>query len=129
LIVVQSALILLAFYVAHLVLSWAAPGLGLDGVWDIAGLPLLALTIGGLALVLMPLVNVFGRRLEGDADEYSLRATDNPDAFASMLTRLMDQNLAESRPSRWVELLLHDHPPLHRRLETAQRYRAIKEPK
>ncbi len=129
LIVVQSALILLAFYVAHLVLSWAAPGLGLGGVWDVAGLPLIVLTVGGLALALMPLVNAFSRRLERDADEYSLQATDNPGAFTSMLTRLTDQNLVESRPSRWVELLLYDHPSLHSRLETARRYRAIEEPK
>jgi Zn-dependent protease with chaperone function len=40
-----------------------------------------------------------------------------------MLTRLTDQNLAESRPSRWAEIMFYDHPPYYRRLELAQGYR------
>lgn len=39
-------------------------------------------------------------------------------------TRLTDQNLGEARPSRWVELLLYDHPPYYRRIEHARYYQA-----
>ena len=39
-----------------------------------------------------------------------------------MLTKLTDQNLTESEPSKWIEFLFHDHPSYYRRLELAHRY-------
>lgn len=123
LIVVQSALMLLGFYLMNLALNWAVPGLNLEGVSDVAALPLLALVGAAFALVLMPLANAYSRRLETSADQYALVATANPEAFATMLTKLTDQNLSESEPSRWAEFLFYDHPPYSKRLELANRYR------
>jgi STE24 endopeptidase len=74
-------------------------------------------------LLLTPLANAYSRRLETAADSYALAATGNPDAFTTMLTKLTDQNLAESQPSRWVEIMLYDHPPYDNRLKLAQSYR------
>ncbi len=122
LIAVQSALVLLGFYVANLALHWAVPRSNLQSVYDIAGLPLLALVLAAVFLVLAPLANVHSRRLEAAADRYALAATSNPDAFTTMLTKLTDQNLAESQPSRWVEIMLYDHPPYYKRLKLAQDY-------
>jgi STE24 endopeptidase len=122
----QSVLMLLGFYLINLALNWAAPRLDLDGVSDVAALPLLALVLAALALVLAPLVNAYSRRLEEAADNYALVATDNPEAFTTMLTKLTDQNLADSDPSRWIELMFYDHPPYYKRLELAQRYRREK---
>jgi len=123
LIVVQSALMLLGFYLMNLALNWAVPGLNLEGVSDVAALPLLALVGAAFALVLMPLANAYSRRLETSADQYALVATANPEAFATMLTKLTDQNLSESEPSRWAGFLFYDHPPYSKRLELANRYR------
>jgi len=123
LIIAQSALVLLGFYLANLTLRWAVPRSDLDSVSDIAGLPLLALVLAAVFLFLAPLANAYSRRLEAAADSYALAATDNPGAFAAMLTKLTDQNLAESRPSRWAEIMFYDHPPYYRRLELAQGYR------
>jgi len=123
LIVVQSALILLGFYLVNLVLNRAVPGLNFEGVSDVAALPLLALVLAAFALVLSPLANAYNRHLEAAADRYSLVTTANPDAFAAMLTKLTDQNLSEGEPSRWVELLFYDHPTYSKRLELAERYR------
>ncbi len=128
LIAVQSALVLLGFYLANLTLRWAVPGLELGGVSDVAGLPLLALVMAAVFLLLAPLANAYSRRLEAAADGYALDATGNPDAFATMLTRLTDQNLSESRPSRWAEIMLYDHPPYHKRLKLAQSYRREESP-
>jgi STE24 endopeptidase len=123
LIIVQSALILLGFYLVNLVLNRAVPGLNFEGISDIAALPLLALVLAAFMVVLSPLANAYNRHLEEEADRYSLTTTKNPDAFAAMLTRLTDQNLSESKPSRWAELLFYDHPPYYKRVELANRYR------
>lgn len=118
----QSALILLGFYLANLVLSWAVPRLDLNGISDVAALPLLALVLAAFALVLVPLSNAYSRHLEEAADHYALATTANPEAFATMLAKLTDQNLAESEPGRWAELLFYDHPPYSKRVELARRY-------
>jgi STE24 endopeptidase len=123
LILAQSALILAGFYLVNLTLHWAVPRSDLSGVGDVAGFPILALVLGAVFLLLAPLGNAYSRRLESNADSFALAATGSPDAFTSMLTKLTDQNLVESRPSRWAEIMLHDHPPYYRRLETAQAYR------
>jgi STE24 endopeptidase len=119
----QSALMLLGFYLMNLMLNWAVPRLDMSGISDVAALPLLALVGASFALLLMPLSNAYSRHLEESADRYSLAATKNPEAFAAMLTKLTDQNLSESEPSRWSELLFYDHPPYSKRLELANRYR------
>jgi STE24 endopeptidase len=123
LIVVQSALMLLGFYLVNLVLNRAVSGLNFDGVSDVAALPLLALVLAAFTFVLSPLANAYNRHLEEAADRFSLSATANPEAFATMLTKLTDQNLSESEPSWWSELLFYDHPPYSKRLELANRYR------
>jgi len=38
------------------------------------------------------------------------------------MKRLAAQNLAEERPSRVVEVLLHSHPSTQARIEAAQRW-------
>lgn len=124
LMLVQSSLILLGFYLVNLVLNWAVRRSDLLGVADVAAFPLLALVLAAFALVSMPLVNAYSRHIEERADEFSLTATANPQAFDTMLTKLTDQNLSESKPGRWAELLFYDHPPYYRRMEMARRYRA-----
>jgi len=123
-IVTQSALMLLGFYLINLTLSWAVPILDFDGVADIAALPLLALVLAAFAIALAPLVNAYSRHLEETADNYALATTANPEAFATMLTKLTDQNLAEPEPSRLTELMFYDHPPYYKRLELARRYQS-----
>jgi Zn-dependent protease with chaperone function len=40
------------------------------------------------------------------------------------MKRLAAQNLAEERPSRWVELVFYSHPPIAHRLEAARAWNA-----
>ncbi len=128
LLVIQAAIWLIGFYVADLALKTSVMPLGFAGISDIAALPLLMLIFATFSLVLMPLTNSYRRYLEMAADDYALRLTDNPRAFIDAMTRLTDQNLAEAQPSRWVELLIYDHPSYHRRVEHAKyylRYRGV----
>ena len=121
-IVYETALTLAGFYAAHRLLAAAAPILGLTGVADPAGMPLLVLAAGGVSLVLMPLALALSRSHERRADRFALDLTGNPAAFITAMRRLGAQNLAEERPSRIVQWLFYSHPPLAERLDAAARW-------
>ncbi|TRZ48921.1 MAG: M48 family peptidase, partial [Dehalococcoidia bacterium] len=120
--VIQSAIWLIGFYVADLALKASVIPLGFNGIADIAALPLLMLIFSVIGLLVMPLTNAYSRHLETVADDYALRLTDNPESFINMMTKLADQNLSEAQPSRWVELLIYDHPCYTKRVEHARYY-------
>ena len=77
-----------------------------------------------ISLLIVPLTNTYSRHLEVAADDYALRLTDNPESFVTAMARLADQNLSEAQPSRWVELLIYDHPCYTKRVEHARYYSA-----
>ena len=120
--VTQSAIWLIGFYVADLALKASVMPLGFNGISDIAALPLLMLIFSVIGLLVAPLANTYSRHLEVVADDYALRLTDNPKSFINTMTKLADQNLSEAQPSRWVELLIYDHPCYAKRVEHARYY-------
>jgi STE24 endopeptidase len=117
---VETITTLVGLWLASLVLHWGVSFFGFDGVADIAALPLFMLVIGAYGLVTMPLGNAFSRWRERRADEYALKATHKPQAFATAMTRLANQNLAEADPEPWVVFLLYSHPPLGERIAMAE---------
>ena len=121
-IAVETTVLLASFWLADLALRWGSAQLGLSGLADPSGLPLLALVMGGVSLLAMPVTNGFTRRMEAEADRYALELTGKAEAFGAAMTRLANQNLAEVDPPRWVELLLYDHPPIGKRLALARGY-------
>ena len=120
--IVSSLSSLAGLYLVSLVLKWGVAALGFGGPADIAALPLLGLTLGAFGLVTLPLNNAFSRWREHRADLYALRVTRKGGAFASAMTRLANQNLADADPERWVVWLLHSHPPIRDRIAVAQRF-------
>ena len=120
-IAIQSLANLAQFYLVGVGLQWAAVRLPFSGPADPAGLPLLALFLGVVGLATMPASNAFSRWREALADDFSLALTEKPQAFASAMTRLANQNLAEADPERWVVALLYSHPPLRDRIQKAER--------
>jgi STE24 endopeptidase len=122
----ESALVALGFYVADYALTAVVGRYGVVAKDDIAALPVLALTVGGVSVALLPLANALSRRHERRADRYALDLTGNAAAFLSAMKRLALQNLAEEQPSRLVELLFYSHPPTGARLETARVWAADK---
>ena len=121
-ILIQSAITLLGFYLASIGLSRGASTLGFSGPADIAALPLLGLIFGAFGLVTMPLTNAYMRWRERKADEFALHTTGNGPAFASAMTRLANQNLAQVDPPGWEEFLFHSHPALRKRIAMAQAF-------
>jgi STE24 endopeptidase len=122
LIAVQTAMFLLAFFLANLVLRASLIPLDLQGIDDVAAFPILLLSLGAFGLIVTPLINAYSRYLETSADEAALELTADPQAFITAMTKLTDQNLAVAAPSRWVELLFYDHPSYTKRVGLARRY-------
>ncbi len=116
----QSVMTLAGLYLASLGLRWGAAFFGFQGPADIAAFPIFILVIGAYGLVTMPLGNGISRWRERKADEYSLKVTGMGQAFASAMTRLANQNLADADPEAWEEFLLYSHPALRKRIQMAQ---------
>jgi STE24 endopeptidase len=121
-IALESAMTLVGLYLASIGLSLGVAYFGFSGPSDVAAMPLLILVMGAYGLLTMPLGNAFSRWRERRADDFALRVTENGPAYASALSRLANQNLAEADPEPWVEFLLYSHPALQRRISMAQAY-------
>jgi STE24 endopeptidase len=115
----EMTLMFAGFFAAHLALRWAVPFLGLQSAADPAGIPVLLMTAGAVALAVKPVMNGISRAHERRADAYALRMTSNPPAFISAMRRLGQQNLAEENPSRLVQAFFYTHPPIKERLRAA----------
>ena len=110
---------LVSLYLASLALNWAVGVFGFKSPADPSALPALMLILTLYGLLTMPLDNAFSRWRERLADGYSLQATRRPEAFASAMTRLANQNLSEVDPEKWVVFLFYSHPPLNERIALA----------
>ncbi len=119
---VESLITLGGLYLASLALQWGIAVFGFESVSDVAAMPLFVLVIGIYSLVTMPLGNAYSRQRERRADEYALQVTGKGAAYASALTRLANQNLAEADPEPWVETLLYSHPALSKRIAMAEKF-------
>ena len=121
-ILVESVITLGGLFLVAQVLDWSVTALGFNSISDVAAMPLFGLVMGLYGLIIMPLGNAFSRQRERRADEYALKMTGNGTAYASALTRLANQNLAEADPETWVEILLYSHPALNKRIAMAENY-------
>jgi len=119
---VSSIMTLGGLYLASLGLNWGVGYFGFESTADIAALPLLGIVLGVYGLITMPFGNIFSRWREQKADEYALKVTHKGEAYASALTRLANQNLADADPEPWVELLLYSHPALGKRIKQAESF-------
>lgn len=119
LIALQAVAILSGFYLTHLIVKFSVQHYGFNGISDVEAFPLLALALGGLSIIMVPLTCAYTRYIESTVDEYALTLTNNPGGFTTLMSKLANQNLSEAKPARWVELLFYDHPPYFRRVERA----------
>ena len=119
-IAIQGIVAGLGFLVAGRILSTLAPRLGWTGAADVAGLPVLLLAVGMVALVLLPAVTAASRAMERAADRFAVELTGNAASFMAAIERLGVQNLAEERPSRPARWLFYTHPPVAERVAAAR---------
>jgi STE24 endopeptidase len=117
-----------ALFVADLVIARTAALTGLAGAFDLAALPLMALTASVVWALTTPLRHAQSRRHERHADLFALSCTGEAEAFVAAVRRLSAHHLAEERPSTLTRWLYHRHPPVVERLALAQAYRRTKRP-
>ena len=123
-IAVQTALTLVGLFLADRLLRWGVAYFAFEGLADVAAFPLVAMAMGGLAVLSMPLANAYSRWREGLAGQFSLEMTGKPRAFISSMTKLANQNLAEAEPEPWAEFLLYSHPAIGKRIKRAQGFKS-----
>ena len=121
----EVVLVTLGCYLADYALTTFALSVGVEGKSDVAGFPLIALAFGAVSLALRPMSNALSRAHERRADRYALETTRNSSAFISAMKRLASTNLAEERPSRFVELFFHTHPSTTDRIEAAKAWNKV----
>lgn len=121
-IALHSIAMFAGFYVTSIMLRMFGDSLGLKGIADPAGLPMLLLVGGAWTFLVMPLANAISRAQERAADHYALTTTRNVDAFVTAMKRLAQQNLAEEYPSPVVRWLFYSHPPIRERIDAARAF-------
>jgi STE24 endopeptidase len=70
-----------------------------------------------------PFINVLSRRMERDADNYSLKLTNNTSAFISAEVKLYSKHAYYNYdPNIFYKFLYYSHPPVKERIEFAKGY-------
>lgn len=91
-------------------------------IGDPQGLPVLLFIVGFLALLAQPVMNAVVRQGEREADNYSLRHVNLPDALASALVKTAEYRYP--RPSAMQEALFYTHPSVEWRVRNAMEWKA-----
>ena len=89
------------------------------GVGDVsvhAGLVFFAMLYAPVSMVTSILTTALSRKNEFDADAYSLKTTDDPEALISMLKGLSASNLSHLTPHPLKVFLAYSHPPVSQRI-------------
>jgi len=121
-----SILILVGFlfvrWAFDAVLSRWGKGWGVQGIGDVAGLPLLVILFSIYLFLITPVTNNIIRSDEVEADHFGLAAARAPDAFAEAAFKLAEYRKLD--PSPLEEWLFYDHPSGRSRILMAQRFKA-----
>ena len=118
-----SLLAMLLFWIADRLFPRMARAFGTNAALsDPRGVPVLMFLVSLLGLLASPLLNTFGRTLETDADNYSLRTENRPDALSSALVKTAEYRYP--RPNAVEEFVFYDHPSVERRVRSAMDWKA-----
>jgi STE24 endopeptidase len=86
------------------------------------GIPVLLFMVSLFGLLTLPIFNSFGRALETQADIYSLRTENRPDALSTALVKTAEYRYP--RPGRIEEVVFYDHPSVEARVRRAMEWKA-----
>jgi STE24 endopeptidase len=118
-----TILAIVGFFLAERLFPFFARWYGSKAsIGDPAGLPVLIFMIGLFALAAQPLINASIRQGERDADNYSLRTANLPDALAAALVKTAEYRYP--RPSALQEAIFYTHPSVEWRVRNAMEWKA-----
>lgn len=122
-VVVLSLLSILLFFLADRLFPRIARLLGSKAtIADPVGFPVLMFIISLLSLFASPVMNSLTRIGESEADAYSLRTVNLPDALAAALAKTAEYR--NPRPHPLSEMLFYTHPSVERRIRSAMDWKA-----
>jgi STE24 endopeptidase len=108
---------------AYLALSSIGFNFGLRGPQDIATLPIFVFAFTVVGSLYSLITNAVMRNAEYAADRFALQMTGNVAAFEQTFRTLAKDNLSDPNPPEWVEVWLHDHPSIEKRIAAARAWR------
>ena len=111
------------FWLADLSFPWFARRFGSSAsLAEPRGIPVLMFIVSLFGLLTLPFSNTFSRTLEAQADMYSLRTENRPDALSTALVKTAEYRYP--RPNRIEEIIFYDHPSVEGRVRTAMNWKA-----
>jgi STE24 endopeptidase len=117
------ALALVGFFLADRLFGRVAALFGSKAkIGDPEGLPVLLFVVSVIAVLAQPALNSVTRLGESEADAYSLRTVNLPDALAGALVKTAEYRYP--RPSAFEEIVFYSHPSVERRVRRAMEWKA-----
>jgi Zn-dependent protease with chaperone function len=117
----------IGFKLVERIVKHHGPRAGLEGVDDLAALPVLLLVLTLLSFLSTPIYCGLSRQVEHQADQFGLEVAygivPDPNATeARALQILGEQDLEEPAPPAFFKFWLYTHPPLDERIRFARSY-------
>ncbi|MCC7395319.1 MAG: M48 family metalloprotease [Sphingomonadaceae bacterium] len=120
---VFALLAILLFFLADRLYPRVARLFGSEtSIGDPVGLPILLFLLTILGTGALPIVNTLTRMSESEADAYSLRTVNLPDALSTALVKTAEYRYP--RPGAVEEFIFYDHPSVERRVHAAMLWKA-----
>jgi STE24 endopeptidase len=111
------------FWIADRTFPWFARRFGSSAkLPEPRGIPVLLFMVSFFGLLALPVLNSFSRTLEAQADAYSLRTENRPDALSTALVKTAEYRYP--RPNRIEEIIFYDHPSVESRVRKAMEWKA-----
>jgi Zn-dependent protease with chaperone function len=118
----------LGFLAVNRLVARAGPRRGVEGVADLASLPLVLIVFTAMLFFSAPIINGISRHFEHQADQFGLEVARGvvPDPNAAEVRSLQilgEEDLADPEPNPFIKFWLYTHPPLAERIRFAATYR------
>ena len=113
---------IILFWIADRTFPWFARRFGSSaGLAEPRGVPVLLFMVSLFGLLTLPIFNTFSRTLETQADDYSLRTENRPDALSTALVKTAEYRYP--RPGKLEELVFYDQPSVEARVRRAMAWK------
>jgi len=118
-----SVAAIVLFFLADRTFPWFARRFGSNAtISEPRGIPVLLFMMSLLGFVTLPLTNSFSRMMETQADDYSLRTENRPDALSTALVKTAEYRYP--RPGKLEEVVFYDHPSVEARVRRSMEWKA-----